>query len=98
MAVVANRLTVGTTATRVDALTDGLYDLSTVMIRCPTATVFVGGPGVTTATGFQVVANEALEWELRSSVPLGMTIRKRLGSVLTRRLRGVCVRTARRSW
>lgn len=67
MAIVANRVTVGTTATRLDATTDGQYDETTILFRCLTAALAVGGAGVTSATGFQVVANEWFEWKLRGS-------------------------------
>ena len=64
MAVLASRVTVGTTATRLDSAVDTEYDQTTVIVRCPTAAMTIGGPGVTTATGFTLAANEWLEWAL----------------------------------
>ena len=64
MAVLASRVTVGTTATRLDSAVDVGYAQSTVLVRCPTAAMTVGGPGVTTGTGFALAVNEWLEWHL----------------------------------
>lgn len=62
MAVVAVRVTVGTTATRLDSAVDVGYAQTTVLVRCPTSAMYVGGPGVTSSTGFLLAANEWLEW------------------------------------
>ena len=64
MAVLATRVTVGTTATRLDSAVDTGYSQSTVVVRCPTAAMTIGGPEVTTATGFTLAANEWIEWDL----------------------------------
>jgi len=64
MAVLARRVTVGTTATRLDASTDTNYAQSSVLIRCPLAAMWVGSPAVTTSTGFALAAGEWLEWDV----------------------------------
>ena len=64
MAVLARRVTVADTATRLDATTDDNYAQSSVLIRCPLAAMWVGSPAVTPATGFALAANEWLEWDV----------------------------------
>lgn len=55
MAVSASRVTVGTAATELSGTDHDRRSGSSVLIR-PTADVYVGGPGVTTAAGYLVPA------------------------------------------
>lgn len=58
-ALVTGRVTVATTATLI--FTAPLAGNSRVLIRNPTAvSVYVGGSGVTTATGFEIAAGDSL--------------------------------------
>lgn len=64
MAVLANRVTVGTTATRVDTASDVNYDQTVLLYGCLTADTWLGGPGVTSTTGFKVTSGLMIEWAL----------------------------------
>lgn len=75
MAIKANRVTVTTTATELTGTDDetsyeGILGVaSTILIKVPSGgtEVFVGGPDVTSATGFSVAAGEVLPLDLRKS-------------------------------
>lgn len=58
-----NTVTVGTTATLLNALTDSSRGTSSLVAQSATA-FFVGGPTVTSATGFPVAANSPFSVDL----------------------------------
>jgi hypothetical protein len=63
MAVVAAQVSVGTTATLLSADADG--EGASVLVQAPAgAALFVGGPGVTAATGFSIPAGTTLAVDL----------------------------------
>lgn len=56
MAIRAERITVGITATRLDAVgTDSVVG-TTLTVRCPGAAIFLGGSDVATTTGYELPA------------------------------------------
>lgn len=65
MAVRADRVTVGTTATRIDDVTgDGSRDGSSLVIRCVAADIYLGGDGVTVGTGYLLPAGTPFGFDL----------------------------------
>lgn len=69
MAVKPARVTVTTAATLLTPATTDARSGSSVLIR-PAADVYVGGPGVTTATGYLVSAGAELAMDLQSGETL----------------------------
>ncbi len=64
MAVVATQVSVGTTATKLTV--DQGRDGSSILVQAPAGgTLYVGGEGVTTATGFPIAAGSSLTVDLR---------------------------------
>lgn len=66
MAVLATRTTVGTTAARLDT-PETVTRWALTIVNRGTASIFVGGAGVTTATGLELAAGERLSMTLRPS-------------------------------
>lgn len=64
MAVRADRVTVGTTATRIDVAGDDSRDGTSLALRCPAADIYLGGADVTTTTGYLLPAGEAFGFDL----------------------------------
>lgn len=64
MAVLASRATIGTTATRLDTV-ETVTRWALTIVNRGTVSIFVGGAGVTTATGFEIAAGERLSMTLR---------------------------------
>lgn len=63
MAVVAVQVAVGTAAVKLSADSDGAG--ASVLVQAPaTATLFVGGAGVTAAAGFPIMAGQSLSVDL----------------------------------
>ncbi len=66
MALSHRRVSVGTTATRIDDI-DTVLVLSVTMANRGTAPVFLGGPGVTAATGYEFAPGDQMALELKPS-------------------------------
>lgn len=67
MAVRTDRITVGTSASQLtpSTLTDQQLGASSILIKAPAAAVlYVGGQGVTTATGYDIPAGGELALDL----------------------------------
>jgi hypothetical protein len=68
MAVVGSRVTVATTATRLDTSTAGNMARSSVLVRNRgAAAVDLGGSGVTSGAGFQLDPGEAVDVDIVAS-------------------------------
>jgi len=65
MALKDDKFTLSTTAELI-ASGGSAQNPKTVLIRSPSATIFVGGPTVTAADGFPVGVNDTLSLDLRS--------------------------------
>lgn len=66
-AITASRVTVATTATLIFTTTGGTGG-SNVLIRNPgTVSVYLGGSGVTAATGFELAPGDAVSLQIRRS-------------------------------
>lgn len=67
MAVQAARVTVTTTPTRLDTpSTDGRPGAS-ILIRCPAATIYIGGPTVTAANGYELPPGDSFSFDIDES-------------------------------
>jgi hypothetical protein len=67
----AQPVSVGTTATRLDAAdTSASFTRSCLVRNRGSSAVFIGGAGVTTATGLQLDPGESLTADLRPAEPL----------------------------
>lgn len=65
MAVVAAQVTVTTTATQLSGNSDrGAPGISVAVRNRGTTSIFLGGPGVTTTTGFELAAGESATCDL----------------------------------
>lgn len=69
MAVKPSRVTVTTAATLLTPPTTDAKPGSSVLVR-PAADVYIGGPGVTTATGYLVAGGSELAMDLNSGETL----------------------------
>lgn len=65
MSLQPNRVTVTTTATRLDWV-DTVLAKSVLFRNRGSVPIYVGGPGVTTSTGFQLDAGERMRFDLRA--------------------------------
>jgi hypothetical protein len=70
MAIKTSRVTVTTTATRLDTQTDADYGRDQEIMIIPAADVYVGGPDVSTANGVLIVASSTLAITLPADSPI----------------------------
>lgn len=64
MASRALRVSVGTSATRIDSAEDDRVAGTAVQLRCPTTDLYLGGSDVTTSTGYLVPAGDTFGADL----------------------------------
>lgn len=69
MAATARRVSVATTATRLDFASvesDRVFGQSLIVRNRGSASIFVGGPDVTSSTGFEVLAGESFSADIHT--------------------------------
>lgn len=64
MSVHSKEVSVGTTATRIDTAEFGQSSQGLAVKNMGAATVYLGGPDVSTANGYPLLANEAMPMDL----------------------------------
>ena len=68
MAVVGARVSVATTATRLDTSTAGGMGSSSLLVKNKGAnSIYLGGSGVTTATGYELGTGDSISVDLKAS-------------------------------
>lgn len=67
MSVASQAVSVGTTATQLTGGDTGAKSGSFAVANVGAATIYIGGSGVTTATGFPIAAGESMSFDLRSA-------------------------------
>jgi hypothetical protein len=85
MATKAARVTVTTSATRLDVPDTDSREGSTLVVRCSAAALFVGGADVTAATGYEIPAGDAVALDLSGNDVLYAVVAT--GSAVTHVLR-----------